>query len=68
MIVQNEYCLLHTQYITEYHYNIYYNKHFVNDIMSINCLRHFHECSEHKLNGNSLFIINNLQEMVQHNM
>ena len=60
----------HTQYITECYYNIvhiYYNKHFVNDIMSINCSRQFHECSEHKLNGNSLFI-NNLQEMVQHNM
>ena len=70
MIVQKEYCLSHTQYITECYYNIvhiYYNKHFVNDIMSINCSRQFHECSEHKLNGNSLFI-NNLQEMVQHNM
>ena len=71
MIVQKEYCLSHTQCITEYYYNIvriYYNKHFVNDIMSINCSWQFDECSEHKLNGNSFFIINNLQEMVQHNM
>ena len=45
MIVQKEYCLSHTQCITEYYYNIvriYYNKHFVNDIMSINCSWQFH--------------------------